>query len=252
MPDSEMIAVERHHRVGLITLDRPEKRNAIDTQACTDLASAVVELFRDGARALVLAGSGPDFCSGADLRTVEDDDFVPTLYRMLDTLRTVPVATIATVQGAALGGGTQLAIACDLRVVAPDARFGIPAARLGLMVDHWSVQRLAMLAGYGPARGVLLACDEIDADSALRLGLANRPGGLDVALEWAGSIAALAPLTIAGHKLALNSLETGADSSDTAGGSEVEAAFRRAWASSDLAEGQRARAEKRPPEFEGR
>jgi len=241
-----MIEVEQRDRVTLITLDRPEKRNALDTQACDDLAAAAVDAVDGGTRAVVIAGNGKVFCSGADLRTVEDDAFVPRLYRALDVIRTLPVATIAAVQGAALGGGTQLAIACDLRVVAPDARFGIPAAKLGLMVNHWTVQRLALLAGPGAASSVLLACEEIDAESALRSGLANRAGGLDNALAWAEEISKLAPLTIAGHKVALNSLDAPNENA------EVLAAFRAAWASADLAEGQRARNEKRPPVFEGR
>jgi enoyl-CoA hydratase len=241
-----MIELERRDRVAVITFNRPEKRNAVDTQACLDLAAAIDEAVAGGARALVLAGAGPNFCSGADLRTVEDEAFVPTLYRTLAALQDVPICTLAAVHGPALGAGTQLAIACDLRVVAPDARFGIPAAKLGLMTDHWTAQRLALLAGPGPARAVLLACEELDAATSVRLGLANREGGLDATLEWAEAISRLAPLTIAGHKLALNRLDP--RPSDP----EVEAAFRRAWASDDLAEGQRARREKRAPDFQGR
>jgi enoyl-CoA hydratase len=241
-----VIDLELQDRVAVITLDRPEKRNAIDTPACLDLAKALDDAVAGGARAIVLAGKGTNFCSGADLRTVEDEDFVPTLYRTLGRLKDVPVCTIAAVHGPALGAGTQLAIACDLRVVAPDTRFGIPAAKLGLMTDHWTAQRLAALAGPGPARAVLLACEELDAETSLRLGLANRAGDLDDALAWAGDISRLAPLTIAGHKLALNRLEPTLDDPD------VTAAFDRAWASEDLAEGQRARAEKRAPDFQGR
>jgi enoyl-CoA hydratase len=241
-----VIELERRDRVALVTLNRPEKRNAVDTQACVDLAAAVDEAVAGGARALVLTGRGTNFCSGADLTGVESDGFVTTLYRTLATLKDVPICTIAAVHGAALGAGTQLAIACDLRVVAPDARFGIPAAKLGLMTDHWTAQRLALLAGQGPARAMLLACEEIDAATALHLGLANREGYHDAAVRWADQIARLAPLTIAGHKLALNALEPRLDNP------EVEAAFRRAWASEDLAEGQRARTEKRPPDFQGR
>jgi enoyl-CoA hydratase len=241
-----MIELTQRDRVAVITLDRPEKRNALDTPACVDLAEALDDAVAGGARAIVLAGKGTNFCSGADLRTVEDDDFVPTLYRTLGKLQDVPVCTIAAVHGPALGAGTQLAIACDLRVVAPDPRFGIPAAKLGLMTDHWTAQRLAALAGPGPARAVLLACEELDADTSLRLGLANRPGDLDAALAWADDISRLAPLTIAGHKLALNRLEPALDDP------EVTAAFARAWASEDLAEGQRARREKRAPDFQGR
>jgi enoyl-CoA hydratase len=241
-----MIELTVTDRVATVTLNRPEKRNAVDTQACVDLAAAVTDAVDGGARALVLTGAGTNFCSGADLTGVESDGFVATLYRTLAVLKDVPICTIAAVHGAALGAGTQLAIACDLRVVAPDARFGIPAAKLGLMTDHWTAQRLALLAGAGPARAVLLACEELDADTSLRLGLANRAGELDAALAWATDISRLAPLTIAGHKLALNRLEP------TPHDPEVEAAFAAAWASADLAEGQRARAEKRAPNFQGR
>jgi enoyl-CoA hydratase len=242
-----MIELELQDRVALVTLNRPAKRNAVDTQACVDLAAAVDDAVAGGARCLVLAGKGTNFCSGADLTGVESDGFVATLYRTLGALQDVPIATLAFVHGAALGAGTQLAIACDLRVVAPDARFGIPAAKLGLMTDHWTAQRLALLAGAGPARAVLLAREELDAPTSLRLGLANREApDLDSALAWAAQIAALAPLTIAGHKLALNRLDAKPDDPD------VTEAFRRAWASEDLAEGQRARAEKRAPDFQGR
>jgi enoyl-CoA hydratase len=246
-----MIELERRDRVAVVTLNRPEKRNAVDTQACVDLAAAIDEAVDGGARCLVLAGKGTNFCSGADLTGVESDGFVGTLYRTLGKLQDVPIATMAFVHGAALGAGTQLAIACDLRVVASDARFGIPAAKLGLMTDHWTAQRLALLAGAGPARAVLLACEELDAPTSLRLGLANRETpDLDGALAWATQIAALAPLTIAGHKLALNRPLPGLDPG--ASDPDVTAAFRRAWASEDLGEGQRARAEKRPADFHGR
>ena len=244
-----MIELERRDRVAVVTLNRPEKRNAVDTQACLDLAAAVDDAVADGARCLVLAGAGTNFCSGADLTGVESDGFVATLYKTLAALQDAPIATMAYVHGAALGAGTQLAIACDLRVVAPDARFGIPAGKLGLMTDHWTAQRLALLAGAGPARAVLLACEELDAPASVRLGLANRETpDLDSALAWATQIAALAPLTIAGHKLALNR-DLGPDG---ASDPEVTEAFRRAWASEDLAEGQLARKEKRPPNFQGR
>lgn len=241
-----MITLAIEERVAVITLDRPGKRNAVDTRACIDLAAAVDDAVAGGAQALVLHGRGTNFCSGADLTGVESDGFVATLYRTLDVLKDVPICTIAAVHGAALGAGTQLAIACDLRVVAPDARFGIPAAKLGLMTDLWTAQRLALLAGPGPARAVLLACEELDAATSVRLGLANREGDLDAALSWAAEISALAPLTIAGHKLALNRLEPHLSDPD------VEAAFARAWASADLAEGQLARSEKRKPDFQGR
>ncbi len=218
--------------ITVITLDKPARRNALDADGCTALADAVLAAVSAEARVVVVTGAGGHFCAGADLTGVHDDRFAGALRHLLDTLVTVPVPIIAAVSGAALGAGTQLAVACDLRVAAPDARFGIPAAKLGLMVDHWTVQRLALLAGGGPARAMLLAADELDGAAAHRLGLVQRIGDLGGALAWAEAIATLAPLTIAGHKLALNRLEAGLGEHP-----EVAAAFRRAWDSVDLAEG---------------
>jgi enoyl-CoA hydratase len=131
-------------------------------------------------------------------------------------------------------------------VATPTASFGIPAAKLGLMVDHWTVQRVATLAGHGPARAMLLAAELLSGDDAVRLGLAQRSGGLDDALAWAGEIAQLAPLTIQGHKLMLNGLED--DPADDPG---VREAFSRAWSSADLQEGIAAFHERRSPRFRG-
>lgn len=239
-------AAESGAPVTLITLDRPERRNAVDSEAVDALVSAIWAAYDGGARAIVLAGNGPHFCAGADLKAGEPLEFAGRLRAALDALRDVPCVTIAAVHGAALGAGMQLAVACDLRVATPDARFGIPAAKLGLMVDHWTVQRVASLCGHGPARAVLLACEELVGADAVGLGLVSRLGSQDDALAWARQIAQLAPLTIAGQKLALNRLEPPADDPD------VREAFVRAWSSDDLVEGRAAFAEKRPPEFRGR
>ena len=233
--------------VGILTIDRPERRNAVDAESCQALEAGLRRLVDDGARAVVLTGAQGHFCAGADLTGVEGAEFRRLLRSLLDALVEVPVPVIAAVSGAALGAGTQLAVACDLRVAARDARFGIPAAKLGLMVDHWTVQRLARLAGFGPAQAMLLAAEEVDGARAFDLGLVHRVGGLDEALAWAGSIASsLAPLTIAGHKLALTRLEAAA--SDPA----VDEAVVRAWSSDDLAEGMAAFRERRRPSFKGR
>lgn len=242
-----MITTARRDRVTVVTLDRQERRNAVDRDALDALGSALDAAVDDGARAVVLTGAGGHFCAGADLTSLEDEGFAVVLRGVLDALASVPVPTMAAVDGAALGAGTQLAIACDLRVATPTARFGIPAARLGLMVDHRTVQRLAALVGHGPVRAMLLAADVLDGESAWRLGLVHRLGDLGAALGWAAEIAELAPLTIAGHKLSLERLlPPPPDDAD------VSAAFHRAWASADLREGRAAFAERRPPRFEGR
>ena len=252
------IEVRRDGSVTFLTLDRPERRNALDTEHCTRLTELVYEAVADGSRVIVLGGAGPHFCAGADLTGVEDASFVTALGRALDSLATVPVPTIAAVQGAALGAGTQLAIACDLRVAEPTARFAIPAAKLGLMVDHWTMQRLALTAGFGTARAMLLTAEELDGEGAHRIGFAQRLATVgvtaqDAAGTWAKEIAALAPLTIAGHKLGLNALEQVVrDDAGRPADSAVQAAFARAWSSDDLAEGMAARNERRPPGFQGR
>lgn len=238
------VHVERRGSVALLTIDRPERRNAVDHTTLEALLAAI-DASAD-ARVLVLTGAGGHFCAGADLATVEDSGFTTLLRLVLDGLGESTRPTIAAVSGAALGAGTQLAIACDLRVATADARFGIPAAKLGLMVDHWTVQRLALVAGHSTARAMLLAAETVDGAAAHRTGMVNRVGDLADALAWGDEIAALAPLTVAGHKLMLNRLERAA-----ADDPEVDAAYRRAWGSADLQEGKAAFRERRSPAFRG-
>lgn len=232
-------------RVGTITIDRQARRNAVDLDACYAIAISVEALLGAGARAIVLTGAGGHFCSGADLNGVKDDGFRAAIRHCLDSLRAAPVVTIAAVDGVALGAGTQLSVACDLRVATTAARFGVPAAKLGIAVDHKTVQQVAMLAGTSQARAMLLASEEIDGQRAYDLGLVNRIGTLADAEAWAAEIAERAPLTIAAHKLALNHLE------DELRDEDVNAAIDRAWASKDLVEGRAAFAEKRTPAFNG-
>lgn len=232
-------------RVGLVTIDRHQRRNALDTASLVELDAAFSSAVEQGARCVVLAGAEGNFCAGADLGTVRDPDFGPALRKLLRGITARPVVCIAAVAGAALGLGVQLAVACDLRMAEPDARFGVPAARLGLMVDHWTVRRVAAVAGGGVARALLLGAMQVDGTEARAAGLVQRLGGLEDALAWAGELAELAPLTLAGHKLALNRLEP--DLEDP----EVAAAFERAWSSEDLSEGVAAFRERRTPRFRG-
>lgn len=242
-----MIHLEDRGPVALITIDRAERRNALDHEALEQLLEAHAATRH--ARVVVLTGAGGQFCAGADLSGVEDEGFTDLLRQVLAALRDDPRPLLAAVDGAALGAGTQLAVACDLRVATPAARFGIPAAKLGLMVDHWTLQRLSLLAGAGPARAMLLGAETYSGEDCERLGFVQRLGDLDAALGWADEIAALAPLTLAGSKLALNRLEMpvgrGADP-------DVLAAWSRAWGSADLQEGMAAFRERRRPVFHGR
>ncbi|MBM6404988.1 enoyl-CoA hydratase/isomerase family protein [Phycicoccus sp. CSK15P-2] len=233
-------------RVALVTIDRPERRNALDLDALEELHAAVAEAADSGARSIVLTGAGGHFCAGADLTELEDVSFTQRLADVLHHLADVPVVTVAAIDGACMGLGMQLALACDLRVVDDGARFAVPVARLGLMVDHWTVDRLARFWGEGAARHMVLASAVLTADDSWRLGFAQGRGGLSETLSLARRAASLAPMTQAGSKLGL-----GTRPGDDAAVSRYEAAFARAWASEDLVEGRTAFAERREPRFRG-
>lgn len=237
-----MIRADHRWGYAVVTIDRPERRNAVDLDTLLELRRAIDEARERQVRALILTGAGGTFCAGADLGGVESDGFFAALRAVLTGLTELPAVTIASVEGAALGAGTQLAAACDLRVAAPDARFGIPAARLGLMVDRWTVQRLVALFGAGPTRAILLAAATYTGEDAARLGFVQRLGTLDDAVTWANAITDLAPLSVAGHKLVLEHPDDEA---------AIAEAITRAWQSADAMEGPRAFLEKRKPWFTG-
>ena len=240
------ILTEARGAVHVLTIDRPERRGALNLDHVEALDAAVRGAVADGARAVVLTGTAGHFCAGADLSELEDVSFTQRLAEVLDHLATAPVLTVAAIEGSCMGLGMQLALASDLRVVADSARFAVPVARLGLMVDAWTMDRLTRFFGEGAARHLVLTA-ALDADDAWRLGFVQRRGGFDLALEVAEAATELAPLTQAGSKIGF-----GLHSADTAGHSAYREAFHRAWASDDLREGQQAFAERRKPVFRGR
>lgn len=242
-----MVRVEWSDRVVIVTIDRPQRRNAVDHATLLALADAQREATAGEARVLVLTGAPPAFCAGADLTGAEGGEFVQALVAALGGFTRLGIATIAAIDGPALGAGTQLAIACDLRVATDASVFGVPAAKLGLVVDRWTVDRLAREFGASVARAMLLSAQTYTGAQLLAMGAVHRSGGLAEALVWADQLACLAPLTIAGHKLALEGL---------APPPGVDELFERArvvaWDSDDAEEGRTAFLEKRPANFEGR
>ena len=237
-----MIDMTQHDAVAVIELQREDRRNALNLEQCKAIHQAVDEAVDGGARVIVITGRGTAFCSGADLGGVYGDEFLDALYGMLHHLIEVPVPLVAAVNGPAIGAGTQLALACDLRVADATAQFAVPTAKNGMAVDAWTIRTLADVAGHGTARRFMLAAETFDRDQALAAGLADRPGTLEDALAWAQEIAALAPIALAHNKLVLN----GGD--DEA----VAESFAACWASDDVREAALARGEKRSPRFVGR
>lgn len=233
-------------RVATVTIDRTHRRNALNLEALEDLHVAVVSALADGARAVVLTGAEGHFCAGADLTELEDVSFTSRLAQVLDHLAAAPVTTIAAVDGSCMGLGMQLAVACDVRVVGSAAKFAVPVAKLGLMVDHWTLDRVARAWGEGAARLMVLTGTVLDADDAWRLGFAQQRGELADAQALAARAAALAPLSQLGSKIGFD-----AHHDNPAEVGRYEAAFARAWASDDLAEGRLAFAERRTPAFRG-
>jgi enoyl-CoA hydratase/carnithine racemase len=256
------ISWERDGPIGVAVIDRPERRNALSADLCGVLRGHLEQ--NADLRAVVISGSGDKaFCAGADLgrRATEvgglehggGDSFRPAFESLLDTIVSCPAPVIAAVNGAALGAGMQLAVACDLRVVAPHATFGIPAARLGVLLSGPNIGRLATLVGQAAARDLLFTARLLDADDARSVGLVQRsaPNALVAARALAGEIAELAPLTIAGHKRALT-LVAEAQSLSPDMRTEIGQLEENAFASSDLQEGLAAFGAKRRPRFEGR
>ncbi|MFD6159141.1 enoyl-CoA hydratase [Nocardia sp. NPDC060256] len=242
-----MLGVSRDGDVVTIELQREERRNALNLELITLLREAVLAAVADDARVIVITGRGPIFCAGADLSGVYSDEFLAGLQDMLHTLESIPVPVISAINGGALGAGVQVAIASDLRVISPDAYIAIPAAKLGISVDRWTVRRLASLIGGGPARTILLGAESVTAADAYSFGFANRLGSLADAQAWAKQIAQLAPLSLRHMKLVLN--DDGTREPDNA---QQRAALEAAWTSADAQEGRLARQEKRAAKFVGR
>lgn len=186
-----MIEVERHEAVGVLRLNRPAKANAYDQEHLAQLQAGIASL--SGCSVVVVTAVGATFCAGADLgelglkRATRDWSAALELrsQAVFTVLARAPFVSIASVQGPAVAGGFELALACDLRVVGPRARFSLPETSLGIVPSAGGLTRLARLCGVSVAKGVVLGGRVIDASEALRVGLAHREGDDADALSWA-------------------------------------------------------------------
>lgn len=256
----ETLQVDEHDGIVEITLNRPDQLNAINARMREELAALFAAVRDDPARrVLLITGAGRAFSAGADLK---DGSVTEGPIESLETrwwgdyrslLATLGKPSIAAVNGMALGGGFELALACDFRLAATEASFAVPEINLGSMPAGGGTQRLARLAGLGRAMELVLFGERIDAAEAWRIGVVNRvvPAAqlLPTAREWAAKLAAKAPLALKYAKEAV------AKSTDTAidEGIRLEAYLGGVLrASEDRREGIAAVREKRKPVFRGK
>ena len=257
---TEGLRVEVDGPVATLTLDRPEALNALTVPVKVALREALESLGRDRAvRAVILTGAGRAFCAGQDLAEREAPDAAPLEVEVRErynpiirAIRSMGQPVIAAVNGVAAGAGASLALACDLRIAAEEARFVLAFGRIGLVPDSGATWFLPRLVGSAKAAELALVGDGVDAAEALRLGLVSRvvPGErlMDEARALAARIAEGAPLAIALTKGALQRAMT----IDLDEALEGEAKLQGiAGASADHAEGLAAFREKRPPRFTG-
>jgi methylglutaconyl-CoA hydratase len=258
---SELLRVERSDGGAVrVTLSRPEAKNALSRALNLELLRLAGELGADPAvRAIALTGAGDAFSAGADLKerrgvaAADSGPFIDAISGAIRAWAEMPKATIALINGAAFGGGLELALACDFRLAADTAVMGLSEVRLGIMPGAGGTQRLARLLGVARAKELVMTGRRIDAERALAIGLVSRvvpAAGLDRAgQELADELAACAPLSIA---MAKRAIDEGADLPMP----DALALERRCYdvtlMSEDRNEGLRAFAEKRPPRFTGR
>jgi enoyl-CoA hydratase len=247
--------------IALITVNRPEKLNALDRETMGELADAFTRVREDAAiRALIVTGAGEKACvAGADvnelavLSPIEAHALALRGQAIFRALETTPKPTVAAVNGFALGGGLELAMSCAIRVAAPNAKFGQPEVKLGIVPGYGGTQRLPRLVGRGRAIEMLITGETIDAAEAYRNGLVNyvtpQAELLPFSRSWLQRVLANGPRAIA---LAIEAVDVGLDCGLEEGLRFEAAAFGLTASTEDRREGTRAFLEKRKPAFAGK
>ncbi|MGA9175328.1 MAG: enoyl-CoA hydratase-related protein [Thermoactinomyces sp.] len=254
------VLLDKKDELAIVTINRPEVHNALNRSVLSELAQVVDELANDRqTRVVIITGAGEKaFSAGADLkerRTMSEEEvrrFINLIRDTFTKIEQMPKPVIAAINGVALGGGTELALACDLRIVAEHAILGLTEVSLGIIPGAGGTQRLPRLVGKAKAKEWIFTAKKVTATEAERWGLANQvtPKGkaLETALEWAQAIKDQAPLALAEAKFAIDrGIET-----DLATGLLLETkAYETLIPTKDRLEGLAAFKEKRKPRYTG-
>lgn len=256
------VRVAVQDRVAVWTIDRPDRMNALSRATVRELGRLARELHGDSeVRAVILTGAGDRaFCAGADLKErrdmTEEDvrDFLGLYRASFDAIDRLDKPVLAAINGVAFGGGLELALACDLRVMAPHAQVGLTEVSLAIIPGAGGTQRLTRIVGPAKAKELILLARRLDAPEALSLGIVNAVAdegqtALDAAMGWARQLADSAPIAV---RAALEAIDAATELPLDAGLLHERRCYERTLASHDRLEALAAFRDKRPPRYEGR
>jgi enoyl-CoA hydratase len=255
------LLVEKKDGVAVVTVNRPDKLNALDDRTMEELDRAFTELRADAAvGGVILTGSGGKaFVAGADIGELSAQSPIDGKERgirgqeILERIETLGKPVIAAVNGFALGGGCELALACHVRIASENAKLGTPEVKLGLMCGYGGTQRLPRLVGKGRALEMLLTGEMVDAQEALRIGLVNRVVPLDRLLaEAEGLLRKMLANSPTSLRLTLRAVNAGLEMPLREAQVFEATLFGLLCTTEDMKEGTKAFLEKRPPKFSGR
>jgi enoyl-CoA hydratase/carnithine racemase len=265
LADGKLILDRPADGVVRLTISNPVKRNALDHPILDAITATLTELAQDAtqARCVIVTGAGGMFSAGYDIGEIPDEEFeeraealvAHPFTQAIDALEAFPRPTLAVLTGHTIGGGLELALACDLRVAQDGIKLGMPPAKLSLVYSHTGLRRFIDAIGAARTRELFLLGSYIDAQTALDWGLVNRVAAADgleaTGLEVAAELAGNAPLSQVGNKRVIEALLAAGRELPADLEAELIELRRASFASQDMREGMRAFADRRPPRWRG-